>query len=103
MRNEKECRQKIEEKIGGMAADMKDLKRLMMQMFEKLRFLENTIQISSVVNYASNLLMEFIVVAGGTDNGRKYLTSVERFSWKKNIWERVSSMNVARAGATSFV
>ena len=94
---------KIEEKMGGMAADMKDLKRLMMQMFEKLRFLENTIQISSAVNYASTLSMEFILVAGGTDNSRKYLKSVGRFSWKKNVWERVSTMNVGRIGATSFV
>ena len=31
------------------------------------------------------------------------LKSVERFSWKNNVWERVASMSVRRVGATSFV
>ena len=93
----------MEGKIGGKATDVEDLKRLMMQMFEKLRFLENTIQISSAVNYASNAFMEDILVAGGWDTYGNELNSVERFSWKKNVWERVSSMNVGRMGAASFV
>jgi N-acetylneuraminic acid mutarotase len=49
------------------------------------------------------MLMEDILVAGGWDSGENALKSVERFSWKKNVWERVSSMNVGRVGATSFV
>ena len=93
----------MEEKMGGKAADVEDLKRLMMQMFEKLLFLENTIQISSAVNYASNAFMEDILVAGGWDTYGNDLKSVERFSWKKNVWEKVSSMNVGRMGAASFV
>ena len=83
--------------------DVEQIKGLMVQMFEKLRFLENTIQISSAVNYASNAFMEDILVAGGQNRDHKKLKSVERFSWKKNVWERVSSMNVGRKGATSFV
>jgi hypothetical protein len=47
--------------------------------------------------------MEDILVAGGWDSGENALKSVERFSWKKNVWKRVSSMNVGRVGATSFV
>ena len=94
---------KIEEKMGRKAADVENLKGLMMQMFEKLRFLENTIQISSAVNYASNAFMDDILVAGGWDSDGNKLKSVEKFSWKKNVWERVSSMNVGRKGATSFV
>ena len=93
---------KMEQKIVGMTADVDDLKRMMMQMFEKLRFLENTIQISSPLNDASNAFMEDILVAGGWDSDGKKLKSDERFSWKKNVWERVSSMNVGRKGATSF-
>ena len=93
---------KMEEKMGRKAADVEDLKGLMMQMFEKLRFLENTIQISSAVNYTSNTFMEDILVAGGWDSDGNYLKSVERFSLKKNVWERVSSMNVGRIAATSF-
>ena len=94
---------KVEEKMDGIAADVDDLKRLMVQMFEKLRFLENTIQISSAVNYASIAFMAEIFVAGGWDIDDKKLKSVERFSWKKNVWKRVSFTNVGRIGATSFV
>ena len=74
-----------------------------MQIFEKLRFLENTIHISSAVNYASNAFMQDILVAGGLDSDGNYLKCVERFSWKKNAWERVSLMNMGRVGAASFV
>ena len=94
---------KIEKKMGGMASDVEDLKRLMMQMFEKLRFLENTIQISSAVDYASNAFMEDIMIAAGLDSDDNKLKSVERFSWKKNVWITVCSVNVSRKGATLFV
>jgi hypothetical protein len=95
--------ERVKEKMDGMAADVDQVKGLMAQMFEKLRFLENTTQISFAVNHASNALMEDILVAGGWDSGENALKSVERFSWKKNVWERVSSMSVGRKGATSFV
>ena len=93
-----EMEKKMEKKMVGMTADVDDLKRLVMQMFEKLRFLQK-----SAVNYASNAFMEDILVAGGWNSDDDKLKSVERFSWKKNVWERVSSMNVGRKGATSFV
>ena len=97
----KEKIQGMEGKVDGMAAEVK---RLMMQMSEKLRFLiENTIQVSSAVNYTSNEFMEDILVAGGRDSDGNKIKSAEKFSWKKNVWERVSSMNVGRKGATSFV
>ena len=94
---------RMAEKMGENAADVDNLKRLIMQMFEKLRLVENTIQISSAVNYASNAFMQDIFVAGGFDSDGNYLKSVERFLWKKNVWERVCLMNVGRVGATSFV
>ena len=93
---------KMERKMGKMADAVDEVKRLMIQMFEKLRFFENANQISSTVNYASNLLMEDILIAGGWDTDGNELKSVERFSWKKNVWEKVSSMNVGRMVATSF-
>ena len=98
-----EMDEKVAEKMEGITTDVEEVKRLMVQMFEKLRFLENTIQISSAVNYASTSLMEDILVAGGWDADGNELKSVEKFSWKKNAWERVCSMNVGRVGATSFV
>jgi hypothetical protein len=90
-------------KMEDMAADVDEVKGLMVQMFEKLCFLENTTQISSAVDHASNALMEDILVAGGWDSDDNDLKSVERFSWKNNVWERVSSLSVGRKGATSFV
>jgi hypothetical protein len=75
-------------------------------MFEKLNFLENSIQISSAINHASNTLMELmedIVIAGGYNSRDNVLKSVERFSWENSVWKRVSSMSVGRVGATSFV
>jgi hypothetical protein len=91
------------ERMEGMAADVDQLKALMVQMFEKLRFVENAIQMSSAINYASNALMEDILIAGGWDSDGNALKSVERFSWKNNVWERVFSMNVGRKGGTPFV
>ena len=101
----KEKMEGIEEKMEGLASkeNVDEVKALMVQMFEKLRFLENIVQISSAINYASNVSMEDILVAGGKDKGDNALKSFERFSWKENVWERVSSMNVGRIGATSFV
>ena len=94
---------KMEKKIGGMPAGVEEVKRLMIQMFEKLRCLENDVQIPCAVDYASNAFKEDILVAGGWDSDGNELKSVEKFSWKKNVWERVRSMNVGRKGATSFV
>jgi hypothetical protein len=87
--------EEMKEKMEGLASKQ-DVKALMIQMFEKLRFLENTVQMSSAINYASNVLIEDILVAGGWDNvdDGNDLKSVERFSWKKNVWERVASMNI---------
>jgi N-acetylneuraminic acid mutarotase len=95
----------MKEKIESLASkeNVDEVKGLMVQMFEKLRFLEKASQISSATSQESNAVMEDILVAGGKDNGDNALKSVERFSWKKNVWERVSSMNVGRVGATSFV
>ena len=91
---------KLEGKIDGIADEVK---RFMVQMFEKLCFLENTIQISSAVNHSLVTLMEDILVAGGWDSDDNKLKSVERYSWRKNVWERVCSMNLGRKGATSLV
>ena len=103
---ETEMRKKLDgvnKKIEGMATDVDKVKGMMIQMFEKLRFLENSIQISSAINHALNSSIDDIFVAGGRDGDGEYLKSVERFLWKKNVWERLYSMNVARKGATSFV
>ena len=93
----------MNKKVEGVAVDVDEVKGLMFEMFEKLRLLENTMQYSSAMNYLSTSLMQDILVSGGCSGVGNYLKSVERFSWKKNVWERVCSMNVGRKGATSFV
>ena len=59
-----EMKEKMEEKMGRIAADVVEVKELMAKMFEKLPFLENSIQISSAVNHT---FMKDILVAGGWD------------------------------------
>ena len=96
----------LKKQMQGLAStkDVDEVKVLMVQMFEKLRFLEKTTHISSGINCASNALMqEDILVAGGKDNDDNALKTVEIFSCKKNVWERVSSLNIGRIAATSFV
>ena len=97
----KERMKGIDKKVEGMAVDVDEVKGMMIEMFEKLRFLENAGQNSSA--HALTTLMEDILVAGGYSDAGIYLKSVERFSWKKNVWEKVCSMNFGRKGATSFV
>ena len=93
----------VNKRMEKMTADVDGVRRLTAQMFHKLCFLENAIQTSPAVNYASSTFVEDILVVGGFDIQRKRLKSVERFSFKKNVWDRVSSINVTRVGATSFV
>ena len=93
----------VNKRMERMTADVDEVKGLIVQMFDKLCFLENAIQTSSAVNYASNTFVEDILVVGGFDSRGKHLKSVQKFLLKKNVWKRVSSMNVGRAGATSFV
>ena len=90
--------ERMEKKMESLASkeDVDQVKALMVQMFEKLRLLDNTTQISSAFNHD-------VLVAGGWDSDGNALKSVERFSWKNNVWQRVSSMTVGRKGATSFV
>ena len=99
----KELRESLED-VAEIKKDVDLVKELMVQMFDKLSLLENTIQSSSAVSHASNeLLSEIIIIAGGYDSRAKATKSVERFSWASNVWERVSSMQVGRIGAISFV
>ena len=93
----------VNKRMERMMADVDEVRRLTVQMFHKLCFLGNAIQTSPAVNYASNTFVEDILVVGGFDIQGKRLKSVERFSFKKNVWERMSSINVTRVGATSFV
>ena len=52
----------MKEKMKGMACDIDDVKGFIVQIFEKLRFLTNTAQISSGMNHGSS--KEDILVAG---------------------------------------
>ena len=58
----------LNEDIEGIGARVDEVSTFFAQMFEKLRFVENAIQISYAVNYASSAYVEDILVAGGKDD-----------------------------------
>ena len=96
-------RQKIEgleKKMESIASDVQEVKGQLARVLEK--FFENPIQMSSV-NNTSNALMADIFVAGGKNKCGNALKTVERFCWKKNVWEKVPSLNLGRIGAALFV
>ena len=79
--------------------DVNEIKEIVVQMFSKLTQLGETIQISCS-NDSTTVQEDIIVIAG--DTGSNY-RSVERFSWKKKVWERIASLNKTRHRASSFV
>ena len=99
----KEKMEGIEKKIEGLETKGDHVQMLLVKMYQKLESLESTVQISSAINHTSNASKRDILVAGGFDESGNKLNSVERFSWKNNSWKRLSSLNIARKGATSFL
>ena len=93
----------MNEKINGVEKKIEGLELLLVKMYQKLDSLENTVQTSSSINHTSNASKKDILVAGGFDESGKKLMSVEIFSWKTISWKRLSSLNIGRKGATSFV
>ena len=55
----------MNDKMECMAADVGKIKTLVVQIFEKVHFIENGIQISPTISYVSNSTVEDILIAGG--------------------------------------
>ena len=98
----KEDVNEIKKDISEIKKDVNEIREIVVQMFSKLTQLEETVQIS-FSNVSAITVREDIVIAG--DNGflGTNYRSVERFSWKKKVWERIASLNKACYGASSLV
>ena len=88
--------------IGAVKEDVNEIKEIVVQMFSKLTELEETVRISCS-NVSTTGKEDIVVIAGDTGSFDANYRSVERFSWKKNVWERIASLNKRRFGASSFV
>jgi hypothetical protein len=54
-------------------------------------------------NKVSDTIREDITIVAGFDRQQKVKNSVERFSWKNNVWVKIASLNIARMYVTSFL
>ena len=92
----------LKENLSTMNKDMNDVKMMMSQILEKLNVLEMMNKLPSPSEEMLNTRKEDILIAGnlfwsGTAK------SEEIFSWEKNSWFEISSMNEKHAGASSFI
>ena len=71
-------------------------------MANKLTILERTVRMVSSWKVSDTLRDDIIIIAG-YDSHLTAKKSVERFSWKKNLWERIASLDVGRVCVTSFI
>ena len=100
----KEDVNEIKKDISEIKKDVNEIREIVIQMFSKLTQLEETVQIFCS-NVSTTMRKDIIVIAGDTgafafDTNYR---SVERFSWKKKVWERIASLNKACYGASSLV
>ncbi len=75
---------------------MNEVKEIVFQMFDKLTLLEQAIRMSC--SNVSNTVREDIIIVAGYCDG-----TVERFSWKDNIWVKMASLNHLRVNVCSFI
>ena len=94
----------IKDNLSKVNKDVDEVKVIMTQMLEKFNMLELLNKLPSPAEGMLNTPREDILIAGG--DGRfpsNPWKSTEIFSWKKNAWFEVSSMNEDHKGASSFI
>ena len=89
----------VKENLSKVNKDVDEVKVMMSQVLEKLNMLEHLNKLPSPTEGMLNTPREDILFAGGSDDK----TGTEIFSWEKNGWFEVSSMNEEHAGASSFI
>ena len=89
----------VKENLSKVNKDVDEVKVMMSQVLEKLNMLEHLNKLPSPTEGMLNTPREDILIAGGSDDK----TGTEIFSWEKNGWFEVSSMNEEHAGASSFI
>ena len=89
----------IKNNLSKVNNDVDEVKVMMTQVLEKLNMLEQLNKLSSPAEEMRlNTPRQDILVAGG-----KRSSSTEIYSWEKNGWFEVSSMNEMRLEASSFI
>ena len=86
----------VKEHLSKVNEDVEDFKVMMIQMLDKLSVLELMKKLPSPSIGMLNIEKKDIFIAGETD-------SAEIFSWEKNGWFEISSMNEGHEGASSFI
>ena len=91
----------LKENLFTMNKDMNDVKVMMSQILEKLNVLELMNKLPSASEGMLNTRKEDILIVGcGSDY---FSERAEIFSWEKNGWFEISSMNEKHGGASSFI
>ena len=94
----------MKDNLSKVNKDVDEVKVMMTQMLEKLNMLELLNKLPSPAEEMLNTPREDILIAGGyarrSSNPRK---STEIYSWEKNGWFEVSSMNEDHKEASSFI
>ena len=92
----------LKENLSTVNKDMNDVKMMMSQILEKLNVLELINKLPSPSEEMLNTRKEDIVIAG-SECFNKAAKCVEIFSWEKNGWFEIFSMNEEHGGASSFI
>ena len=89
----------VKENLSKVNKDVDEVKVMMIQVLEKLNMLEHLNKLPSPIERMLNTPREDILIAGGIIDR----AGAEIFSWEKNGWFEVSSMNEEHDGASSFI
>ena len=89
----------VKENLFKVNKDVDEVKVMMRQILEKLNMLEYLNKLPSLTEGMLNTPRKDILIATGDDDE----TGTELFSWEKNGWFEVSSMNEMRIEASSFI
>ena len=92
----------LKENLSTVNKDMNDIKVMMSQILEKLNVLEVMNKLPTPSEEMMNTRKEDILITG---NFSSFETAkrAEIFSWEKNGWFGISSMNEKHEGASSFI
>ena len=86
----------VKENVSKLNKDVDEVKVMMSQMLEKMNMFEMINKLTSPTEGIMNTPREDILIAGDDE-------TVEIFSWEKNGWYEVATMNEECAGASSFI
>ena len=92
----------LKENLSAVNKDMNDVKVMMSQILEKLILLERMNKLPSPSEGMLSTRTEDILIAG-SDYFSETAKHAEIFSWEKNGWFEILSMNEEHDGASSFI